>query len=349
MSERAALWDRLVAGGIAEGAPPSGAEVGRPWYIKTMVGIAAWIASLFLDGFVGVALPHMSGSVNAVLGVCVCAAAVAALRIARGGVFVTQLAIATSLAGQVFVALGLLEHHGESGGAWLILAAFEILLVIAAPEAIHRALSTIAAAIAVRVAMGLLDVAALFPAMLAVTMIAVFLRGTRLDAFGSWPAPVASGLAVTVLLLVPLSLADGQLFRSVLADTHRALPPWAGAAALAAAFVAATALLLRGAGVAVGTRTWFFATMGALAISIAAWPVPGVILALVVLLFAFAQGRLFLQGLAVLSLLAALVYYYYALETTLLAKSGALFASGLVLLCAYGLVHVLYPAERAHA
>ena len=61
-------------------------------------------------------------------------------------------------------------------------------------------------------------------------------------------------------------------------------------------------------------------------------PMPGVVVALIVLLVAFAAGRRALAGLAVVALLPRRSsHYYYALETTLLVKSAALFATGVVL------------------
>jgi len=82
------------------------------------------------------------------------------------------------------------------------------------------------------------------------------------------------------------------------------------------------------------------------AVVLAAWPVPGVVVALVVLLLAFAAGRRALQGLAVLALLAALAYYYYALQSTLLVKAAALGMTGIVLVGARLLVR-RFGGDRA--
>ena len=52
-SDRTALWDRLDAAGLVEGAAPSAAADAVPWYVRAMVGIAGWIAACFLLAFVG--------------------------------------------------------------------------------------------------------------------------------------------------------------------------------------------------------------------------------------------------------------------------------------------------------
>ena len=61
---------------------------------------------------------------------------------------------------------------------------------------------------------------------------------------------------------------------------------------------------------------------------------PGLVVGLIVLIVAYAQGRRALCGLAVAGMIVALSHYYFALDTTLLAKSGALLATGIVLLAA---------------
>jgi len=81
--------------------------------------------------------------------------------------------------------------------------------------------------------------------------------------------------------------------------------------------------------------TW----LAVVALAAAAWPVPGLTVALIVMLVAFATGHTALLGFAILAMLGALGHYYYSLQTTLLAKSGALLATGLVLLAFRGALH----------
>jgi uncharacterized membrane protein len=101
---------------------------------------------------------------------------------------------------------------------------------------------------------------------------------------------------------------------------------------VACLFVASIGRILREAGIAWGSRGGVAALTGGILVAVAAWPVPGVVVALIVLLEAFAAGRRPLAGLAVVGLLAAVGHYYYALQAPLLVKAGALAAMGLVLL-----------------
>lgn len=332
-AERRALWDRLVGAGIASGPTPADEDTSGAWYVNAMVGISAWLAALFLLVFLGFALPHLQGMSAAILGLVVCAGAIVLLRVARGTVFATQLAVAVSLAGQGLVVVGLGLDHWNSAPTWLLLAAFEGVLIVLAPNTMHRVLSALAAAIAVRMALGSLGAVTLFPALIAAGFVAALTRAERLDAHTSWPPAVATGLALTLLLQVPLALVDGAIFRSLHgAASGAAVPFWVGAAALAAVFIASVVALMRRAGVTPQSRVGVLALAGTVAIAAVAWPVPGVVAAALMLLYAFAAGRPFLQGLAVVGLLEALVHYYYTLQATLLVKSAALFAIGIVLI-----------------
>src|SRR4029453_18711042 len=56
MTQRAQLWERLTTAGIAYGPLPAEAGDRSPWYVRGMVGVAAWLAALFLLAFLGIAL-----------------------------------------------------------------------------------------------------------------------------------------------------------------------------------------------------------------------------------------------------------------------------------------------------
>jgi hypothetical protein len=173
--------------------------------------------------------------------------------------------------------------------------------------------------------------AALYPAVLAGAFVVAQSLAARAQAPDSpWP-PIASGVALGVLLGDPLAWVGVALGSIGGRAQEAAMPAWTGTLALAAVFLIAIGSLLREAGVAWRSRTGIAALLAGVAVVLAAWPVPGVVVALAVLLLAFAAGRRALQGLAVLALLAALAYYYYALQSTLLVKAAALCMTGIVL------------------
>ncbi len=347
MTPREQLWERLAFDGIVQGAPPADAGDASPWYVRAMLGIAAWLAAVFLLLFVGIGLSDLLRNATAaiVVGAVICGAAVTLLRMTRGSVFVVQLAVAASLAGQGLFAFGVLEHGWRDLAPWLGVAAFELVLIVLAPDYLHRVLSTLAAAFAVRMAAEVLGWNALFPALLASALVAVHGADLRSPPRAALVAPVTTGLVLALLLVIPVALLWGDFFAARRAVLFTGVAPWLGPAALGIVFVAGVAKLLAEANVAWTSLGGIGALLAALAVAALAWPVPGVVIALLVLLLAFAASQRVLMGMALLALLFALGHYYYSLQFTLLVKAGALSATGVVLVGARFLVRMALPRE----
>jgi uncharacterized membrane protein len=313
-------------------APPT--MPATPWYVSAMVAVSAWVASLFLLAFLGASLGEIvRGPKGAlIVGTIVCAICAVAMRTMRGRLFAEQFAVAASFAGQALVAYGILDAHWRAPSNWLALAVVEVALVAAAPTAVHRVLCTMAATLAVRFALAHAGASVLYPALVAGAFVAAWWfshRGPRNDAL--W-RPVTAGLALVGLLAVPVALADLFAWQVRAAPIGAAVLPWIAALALAAVLLALVAGLLRQTGVSLRSRTALVALAAAAAVALAARPVPGLVVALVVLLAAFGDGRRALAGVAIAGLVVAIVHHYYALDATLLAKSGALLATGIVLI-----------------
>ena len=348
MSECTRAWERLAAAGIVAGPAPADAAPEAPWYVSAMQGVAAWLAALFLLAFIGVALSDLLREPVAriLVGVTVCAGAITVLRLGARGTFASQLAVAAGLAGQALVAFGLLDGRWDRAPAWVAVAAFEALLVVAAPEPLFRALATMGAAFAARMALAAAGMAALFPAALALALVVSLALPQRRAGLQAQAAPVVAGLALALLAAGAVAMVEGGFGGAHAARAWGAVPAWVGTVALAAVFVGAVAWLLRGAGAAWTAPPSVAALVGAVAVTAAAWPMPGAVVALLVLLLAFAAGRRTLAGLAVAALIGALAHYYYALEATLLAKSAALLVTGVVLAGAYVVARRIGGAAR---
>jgi Domain of unknown function (DUF4401) len=274
------------------------------------------------------------------------------MRANPAGVFATQLALAASLAGQSLVAYALLRNADRLEVApWLWMGAFEVALVVIAPNYLHRVLATLAAAMALCVALVTLGWGALFSALAAAGFVLVQGNEARLASRTPLWQPVATGLAFAAL-----ASATGAVFGAselALWGNHGTidLPPWAGFAAVAIVLLATVGQLLRNASVPAASQLALWSWLAALALLAAAWPIPGLAVALIVMLVAFAAGNVVIVGFAIIAMLAALGHYYYSLQTTLLVKSGALLATGVVLvLSRYFLQSLPHPAkEKDHA
>src|SRR4030095_1549677 len=90
MMQPAHLWERLTTAGIVHGPLPAGASDRSPWYVRAMLGIADWLAAVFLLTFVGIALSGVLRNATAALavGLGICGAAIVVLRMVPASVFV---------------------------------------------------------------------------------------------------------------------------------------------------------------------------------------------------------------------------------------------------------------------
>jgi len=335
-TERAALWRRLREAGLVTGDPPSMEADPAPWYVRTMVGIAGWIAAAFLLGFLGLALTFIakSGPAAVGVGILLCAAAIVMLWVFSRREFLAQFALALSLAGQALVVTGLWQMFpGRDAGVFVAVAAFEAVLAVLAPYSVHRTWSAFAAALAIFLALQAWHVAALYPGLAALAFVALQAAEMRFPTRGTLWRATSAGMAFALLAMVPVaSFFDvGGLTRQSTAGPG---PAWtvAGALLIGFVFVGTVIGLLRQGGVALTSRVAVAAIVGALAFAVAAWPVPGVIAGMLVALCAFAAGRIAMAALGLVTGAAALSYYYYSFDASLMTKALSLLAAGGVLM-----------------
>lgn len=333
------LWAHLHRTGPAAGELPTQADT--PWYLAVLTGIAAWVAAVFAFLFVIESFDRMwSEPWRALAAGAVCAvAALGLLRWARGRVFQEQLGLATSLAGQSLMGLGLVqgtERAFESGMAWLPwcgIAAIALAMHALGRLPLHRFLcggifaagvlgACIADAQASRV------VAAPLLAWLALV---AWWRSEANDRFAPGLSPLAWALSMMALLAVGFVDLDNWRF-----ERYGASAAWLrplGDALMLPLLPACTAWLLRRqARVALRTRVALVALSWLLAL--ACWRAPGVTLATTLALIGFALHRPMLLIVGTCGIGGYLLRYYFQLDTTLLEKSGWLLAAGAVLLLA---------------
>ncbi len=334
------LWSKLAGAGLVTGPMPPGEDAAIPWYLRALVGVSAWIAAIFvLSSVAAVAYRIFDNAVLSVItGAALCVAAAVAMRRAPDGPFVSQFAMAIAIAGQVLLATGLLHAarpHDVLG--WLSIAGMEVVMALAIADATHRTLAALFAMAALYASGWQSYAGSLLPVIAAVLFTAAALGADSSARAHALMRPGSAGVAVSLLLYVPVAtlLADVPLRGAA----HPLPAPWLQPALLAVVFVAAGALMLRRAHVENG-YTRGVAMASAFVLAAAAWPVPGLLAALLVTIVSFAMGRRALVGLGLLAAVAMLGYYYFSLQTTLLVKSMSLIVTGAILLtCGLALAH----------
>lgn len=311
-------------------ADPAFESSASPWFVQVVIGFSAWLAGIFLLGFIGMVLESMHlrssdfGVMFLVLGVC-CVTAAAIMYAFAGprNLFAAQFALAVSCAGQLGIGFGL----GEAGGApavfWGMLVV-EIILAAIMKNRLHRFLSSLAAVIAWALAMR--------------DLLLHDLRGVEVQA----PHELAS-VILWAIVWGPVAAAA-----CVLAAREA---EWM-ARGLDAVLRPITQGLV--AGLSAGTLALFpplfwieigFGSPGnAQAASgwVALWPLFAALLALLAMALAFTLGDRALLGFAILFALLDIGCFYYLLGTTLLVKSILMIVLGGVLL---GAARLLERAE----
>src|SRR4029453_1005045 len=205
-SERTALWQELGEVGLVAGECPALDADPSPWYVRTMVGVAGWIAAAFLLGFLGLALTFIaqSGPAAITVGILLCGGAIAMLSMFPRQEFLAQFALAVSLAGQALVVTGLFQMFPGSGaGVYVAIAGFEAALALIARHSVHRTWSAFAAALALFLALQTWHAAALFPSFGALAFVALQAAETRFVTLaGLWRA-TSPGVGLALPPTVP--------------------------------------------------------------------------------------------------------------------------------------------------
>jgi hypothetical protein len=309
----------------------------QPWYIRTMVGFGAWLASLLLIGFVG-SIGFAADAGFVIVGVLFIGGAVFA-RMKSENDFVVQSALASSLAGQALLAYGVVEISGGSDfeSVLSIVIILNGILFFVFPDRTHRVLSILIAT----TSLGFLLYSWTFNAVVpivgpvfAAAMVFFYKRqGAIIESGkGHLIRPLVTGLMLTAFGFLLLSTV---YILPELSWQFAFYPrPWISTILLGA-------LLLY-----MGTEVWpqigdatgspgmavFYGLL--LVITAAAWAIPGLLLALIVIMLGTTSGNRMFIGAGITFLVVFIATYFYGIQVSMLTKSISLVATGAAVLMA---------------
>jgi len=346
------LWSKLASAGLTVGSMPEAEETDTPWYVRVMLGIAGFIAAVFLLGFVGVGLAFVLESKIASLavGFMMIAAAYAVFRAAPHSDFGSMFALAVSFTGQALVVYGVWGMLNErSAQPWVAIAAIEAILAVAMPNFIHRVVSAYAAVLALALALASSGAEGVTGGLVALAVVGLWLNEVRFAKLDAVMTPIGYGLTLAFIHVEGSNFTGHSVMAMLGSDARTWAMPWMGEALVVAAFLVAIGTLLRRAGWTMLESRSILSLAVAAALGAASFKAPGVAGGLMIAIVGFANGNRLLAGLGIAALLYYVSSYYYLLDATLLAKAGVLAASGVVLLGArWLLLNVIMP-ERASA
>ena len=299
-----------------------------PIILKFLTGISAWIASLFLLGFIIVAFEPDESSILAI-GVLLAGLAILAHYTTKNaGTFLTQSTLSCMMCGHVMILFGVIElvdHHGDE----LLTLSITQTLLCALPIWVIRRSAYQASALLLAACFWTyyavdMNSAWLFRLVLAVETSALgvlTLWRARQDSF-SYALALAIGATIFFLDWIQ-SIAWHDRFEEALWPTNLIM----------AAFV--------------GIIGWHFLTetthkqpkiilLFGMLLALAFLSSPGLLYAIALLILGYGLRDPIFGGLGLIGLPTFIVYFYYSLQVSLLEKSGILFASGIIcLLAAY--------------
>jgi len=331
-------WQALVDGNVVDGPMPPENAAETPWYVRLMLGVAGWIAALFLLGFIAVGLAWVLKSefFSALAGVICMSAAWMMLRKLGRNDFAVQFGLALSFAGQVLYGVGIFGWLGleqDNSIAWLVIALTQSLLAAAMPNSIHRLWSAFAATVAFCMLLYSLHLAFASSALILGVAAWAWLNEFTWPKSGKVLRPMAYGVLLGLIAMdsvtgafQPLTGMDIELTTPGLA------PPRIGALLSGAVLVVVVWILMGRWHVRVPGKIANLALSGAVILALISLRVPGLPVGVCIMLLGYAHGNRVLTGLGIAALLLYLSTYYYSLNETLLVKSQALAICGMVLL-----------------
>ena len=307
----------------------------QPWYIRTMVGFGAWLASLLLIGFVAGFTIALEGG-YAIVGLAFIVAALFVRR-SNDNDFLVQGTLAVSLAGQALLAWGIVDALGGHFEVFLMLAiALNTVLFVVFPDRVHRVLMVLFAATSVTVLLYKWELNAAVPVlgpMLTAPVIFLHDRQSVLIANGSgqYVRPLMNGLMLsafgvlllsTVYILPELGTVDPQIYPR----------PWISTVLFGAMLLYLGTKI--GASLTDSISGSSRQAIGLLMVIVigASWFAPGLVLALIIVMLGAASGHKSFIGAGIAFFAVFLATYFYGIEVTLRTKSMTLVATGAAIL-----------------
>ena len=340
---------QLQESDVRELDAPNSKSPQSPWYVRLFVGISAWIAAILLIAFLAIARIVTNEQGALVIGFIFCAAAVGINRLNSRNDFMGQLALALSLAGQALLIGGLalvLKISSPSQIALLVLVVESVLLALFR-DRVHRFLSIlflIAALVVIIFDLKQFELIHVLIGLLAGALVLLYWRENNLLTAGMseilYPLSYGIIIALLGLLIAPLSVTQAAPFQIRWW--------WLSAVLLLCVLCFLIVQIARGLNLRLWSWQLVIVLLACAALVIPATRMPGIFAALILLVLGFWRNHRVMVGLAGVFLVFYIGAYYYLLEWTLLQKSLALLASG-ILLIALRFVLLRFGKAEEHA
>ena len=318
-----------------------------PWFINVLFGFSGFFASLFFIGFLTLILDS-TGLLDSTLGLVVIGSILSGIgwflfynaRL-RHSPFWNSLAFAITLAGQGYIAFGLLAHEIERPLNVIILMLLQLFMTIIVPNFMYRLFSATLALTCLlyllidyqlsEVSLGLLALIAVVTHLQRYSLASLVPHHWRMHALEIISAIAYASAYVLLLVSVYFIAAEyGNDFNNYGDPVSYNYYLAQGLLTLASLYAAALILrryrvkLLCAAGVIIVGSTL---VMGVLSIYVS-----GLLATSLIIIIAMANSQRILLGAGIVALVCYVFWYYYQLDTSLLLKSASMLIIGVSLL-----------------
>ncbi len=336
------VFEQLAREGLVDPAwadtlTPALAQQPTPWFVRGMVGAGAWLAAILLIVFVA-GLGFMTGAAGFIFLGLVAMAGACAARYRFDSDFATQLVLAVSLAGQGLFVTGLLQTATFDDFEVVLWSLIVINAILAAifPDKTHRFLSVALIFGSLTMLLYIYEVhdllAVLGPALAALFMWllakeSAFVAQSLFDTL----TPIRAGILFSAFGVTMMSTI--YVLPQFVDEGFQFYPrPWLSSLLYGGMLLLAERRVL--AEVFSGASSAFaIGVYAATAIvAAAAWPAPGMILSLLVIVIASVHGHPVYRGAGIAFLAVFTTAFFYGIDVGMLVKSASLIATGVVVL-----------------
>jgi hypothetical protein len=309
-----ALTSALVERG-ALGHPPAplpSRANDRPWFVSTLLGVAGWLAGIFVIVLIEALFHPEKATGYAIFAVVLLPTAFGLYVADRGNAFFDQLALAFSIAGQIAATIAIAGATKSAAMTAGVVAVLQCFLLAVMPNALARSIAAFFGCVA--------------------WALAIRFAWWGEDNWGSSRAPITLAPALIGWFVIWTPIV------AILAATIASEATWMASKARRIVRPALSGMLL----------ALTFGTLASVPLEaleslwnpkpqtnwLVLWPLLNVAVAFIAGLGAFRLRNMALLGIAIAAALLHVVQFYYLLGTTLLVKSAVMLIVGALLLAA---------------
>lgn len=145
------LTETLIQRGVIDRASAPAPTIegnDRPWFVGMLLGVAGWLAGIFVLVFIGALFEPSGASAYAMFAIVLLPAAFGLYAADRHNAFFDQLALALSIAGQIAATAAIADASDSAAGTAGAVAVMQCFLVILMPNRLARSIAMFFACIA---------------------------------------------------------------------------------------------------------------------------------------------------------------------------------------------------------